>query len=322
MTFGELQAWAAARREAKEPVRWPQSLDDYVGRLLLADEAKRGGLVEPADELQRADAWAKQELLPPAEASITDADMQAAFAERRSAVRVMSRSEAEAKELRQALLEPVAQAATIQDKIRTVRARGGKPQAPQGDDKTLAPQGALFDPQGKGDAGQSVVPPKVAEAAFALKIEGEISEPIEIATSRWVLVMLSGIRPGTPLDKVPPEVATRTREGLVATRAMAAMKERIARLRRDSPVVVLDDRLAQKALGLTAEDLRAARVRKLPFDTRKMRMDQLRGSPQERVPGVERRDAPPVEKVTPERVHEDMKKHEGELPAKTPGGNP
>lgn len=304
MTYGEVARWAAVRRAANEPVRWPTTFDDYVGRLLLAADATQAGVTEPADDVARAEAWAQKELMPAAKASITEVDLQAAFAERRSAVRIMSRSEAEAKELRATLVDQVAAAPTMADKIKTFRTRGGKVAAPdrQRDDATVAPLGALFDPQGKGDAGQAVVPPKVAETAFALATEGAISEPVEVATGRFALVLLTGVRPGTPLDKVPPEVRQKAEDGLVAVRAMASMKERIARLKRQWRVTMLDDKAAQAALGLSAEEMRASRLRKLPFDTRKMRLDQVRGAPAERVPGVEPRNAPSLDQVTPEKA--------------------
>jgi len=304
ITYAEVQKWAEAQRAAGESIRWPTTFDDLAGRILLAAEATQSGMTEPADEIARGEAWARQELAPTAKASITEADLQAAFSDRRSAVRIMSRSEAEAKELRATLAGQVAAATTMADKVKTFRSRGGKVVAPerQRDDATVAPLGALFDKGGKGDAGQAVVPPKVAETAFALAAEGDISEPIEIATGRFALVMLTGMRPGTPLDKVPPEVRQKAEDGLVAARAMSAFKERVARLRRQWRVTVLDDHAAQKALGLTAEEMRASRIRKLPFDTRKMRLDQVRGELPERIPGVEPRNPPSLEQATPDKA--------------------
>lgn len=287
-------------------MRWPDAFDEYAGYLLLADEATRHDVKEPADELARAEAWAKQDLAPTAEQSVTDADVQAAFSERRSAVRVMFRTEAEAKDARSSLVDAVRAAPSMADKVKAFKTHGGRVMGRGKEDETVAPVGVLFDAQGKGDNGQAVVPQKVAEVAFTLAEDGDIGEPVAMAENRWVLVMRTGIRPGTPLDKVPPEERERTKQGLVAARAMAAMKERVARLRRESPVVLLDEAAAAKALGIDEAGMRAAKMRRVPFDMKKMRIDSLRGGPRQKIPGLAPKDAPSPDKANPDKVQQGM----------------
>lgn len=311
ITYAEVEAYAAKVKET-EKISFPDTFEDLTALLLLADEAKRNGASDP-DEVKLGDEWAKKSIGPEAEAAVTDADLAAAFAERRSAVRVMFKTQDEAAALRAELLAPdgaFMKSADMAGKTTVFKTKNGKNEkiSARLEEKGIAPTGVLFDPQGRGDNGQAVVPPRIAEAAFKLAADGDITEPFELAPGRWALVMRTGTRPGTPIDQVPADVRQRTREGLVATRGVNLMRDRVARLRRDAPVAVVDEAAIAKALGVSRDASRMSKLRRIPNDIRKQRMNSGMRGPRERTPGLEPRDVPRPEQLTPEKAHEGMPK--------------
>ena len=308
ITYAEVEAYAQ-KVKATDKVRYPETFEDYVARLLLADEAKKNGATE-VDEVARAEAWMQKSITPDAEAAVTDTEMAAAFAERRSAARVMFKTEDEAKALHDELVAPdsaFTKAPDMSAKIIIFKSKNGKNDkvTQRSEDSVIAPAGVLFDPSGKGDSGQAVVPPKIAETAFTLANDGDLSQPFELAPGRWALVMRTGVRPGTPLDKVPPDVRQRMHDGLVASRAVVLMRDRVARLRRDAPVTVVDEAAVAKALGLGRDAMRLSKLRRLPSD-RKNRLNAGMRGPRERLPGLTPKDAPKPDMVSPEKVQQGM----------------
>src|SRR5690606_16428227 len=80
------------------------------------------------------------------------------------------------------------------------------------------PDGVLVDAAGRSETGDALVPAELAQTLFTLESDGEVSAPVP-SRSGFALVQRVGLRPATPLDKVPQLERDAAREKLAAKHA-------------------------------------------------------------------------------------------------------
>lgn len=286
-----------------------ETVEDVVDDALLTAEAKAAGFAAPPEadsEEAIAEAWARHKLQPEAEASVSDADVAAWFAERRGMARAVFTDEAAAGAFK-AELDPRL-AAPEANKL-AVFAEAKKK---LGKRDEVIPDGVLVDAQGKSELGEALLPEEGAKVLFALAADGDVSAPTKVG-DMWLVIQRVGVRPGTPLDKVPEDQRTAAREKLVAHRALARLDEHVARLRKDQGVEI--DVAAVKKLATRLGINRLGKLKKLPFNARKLQLQRGRTMPQ-RAPGM----APAGRDI--ERLMQERAKVKSGGDQGTPGGTP
>ncbi len=247
-----------------------ETIEDVVDDALLAADARAAHYDVPADAKDDeaiAEAWAKQKFMAEAQASVTDADLGLWFAERRGLARIVFRDEetaAKAKaELDAKLAEGKGEPLEVFLAAKTATGRR----------HDVVPDGALVDAQGKNELGETIIPEEGAKVLFALTKNGEVSAPSKVG-NMWLLLMRVAVRPGTPVDQVPADQKAAAKEKIVAARAMQALEEYIARLRKDQGVTIDEFAVRKYAKSLGVDNL--ARLKKLPFGQRKAAFQRQR----------------------------------------------
>jgi len=291
-----------------------ETIEDVVDDALLAAEARAASFTPPDDapaapgDEAIAEAWAKHKILPEAQASVSDADVAAWFAERRAMARAVFTDEAAATAFKAA----VDQAVSAPDANRLAAFLETKKKL--GDKDEVIPDGVLVDAQGKSEVGEALLPKEGAKVLFALAGDGDVSAPAKVG-DMWLVIQRVGLRPGTPLDKVPDEQRTAARDKIAAHRAMVRLDEHVARLRKDQGVEI--DVAAVKKLALRVGVNRLGKLKKLPFNARKLQLQRGRAMPQ-RAPGM----APAgrdIERLIQERAKDKVKAGDDQG---APGGTP
>jgi len=240
-----------------------ETVEDVVEDALLVADARTAHYDIPADakgDEAIAEAWAKQKFMADAQASVTDADLGQWFAERRGMARIVFKDEETATKAKAEL--DVALAAQPDAPLSTFLAAKGK----GGKRRDGVPDGTLVDAQGKNELGETLLPEEGATVLFALTKDGEVSAPTKIGDA-WLLLMRVAVRPGTPVALVPDDQKAAAKEKIVAARAMRALEEHVARLRKDQGVNIDELAIRRYAKTLGIESL--AKVKRLPFGQRK-----------------------------------------------------
>jgi hypothetical protein len=280
------------------------TIEDLIDNMLLAAEARASNFAfegDPDDDQKLGEAWARASFLEKARTAVTDADLAVWFAERRGVARIWVRTEQQAKDLRAQLMDSFR---NTPDKKRDLfqelkRKVGGRPDR--------IPDGALVDGEGRGEVGDALVPVEVARALFALEADGEVSEPVA-SGGGFAVVQRVGLRPATPVEKVPANERSAATEKLAAARAMALVEEHAARLRMDHKVSIDEEAVARLATKLGAGKIRH---NKMALGVRKMQLERLRGTihgtPEFRDPSFVPDGAPGAERAKYEKIREKMK---------------
>ncbi len=280
------------------------TIEDLIDNMLLASEARASNFTfegDPNDDQKLGEAWARSSFLEKARTAVTDADLAVWFAERRGVARIWVRTEQQAKDLRAQLMDSFR---NTPDKKRDLfqelkRKVGGRPDR--------IPDGALVDGEGRGEVGDALVPVEVARALFALEADDEVSEPVA-SGGGFAVVQRVGLRPATPVEKVPANERMAATEKLAAARAMALVEEHAARLRAEQKVSIDEEAVAKLATKLGAGKVRH---NKMALGVRKMQLERLRGTlqgtPEFRDPSFVPAGAPAAERAKYEKIREKMK---------------
>lgn len=283
------------------------TVEDMVDDVLLAAEARaaaaQGGFDTSGLDTDKAvaESWAKKTFLEKGRLEVSDADLSAWFSDRRGVARIWVRTAEQAAELRKNLMDSFANAP---DKRRELflelkQKVGGRPDT--------TPDGVLVDMEGKGELGEALVPVEIARAAFALKEDLEVSEPIAV-NDGFALVQRVATRPATPLAQVPKNEVDAAREKLAIRRANLLVEEHAARLRAEHKAVIDDEAVAR--LGLKLGLGHGSHRKKVPLGVRKMQLERLRnhisGRVELRDPSLVPKDVPAPEKAKYDAVREKM----------------
>ena len=279
------------------------TVEDMVDNVLLAAEARAANFDTKDLETDKAiaEAWAKTTFLEKGRLEVSDADLAAWFSDRRGVARIWVRTAEQAAELRKNLMDSFTNAP---DKRRELflelkQKIGGRPDT--------TPDGVLVDMEGKGELGEALVPVEIARAAFALKEDLEVSEPIAV-NDGFALVQRVATRPATPLAQVPKNEVDAAREKLAIRRANLLVEEHTARLRAEHKAVIDDEAVAR--LGLKLGLGHGSHRKKVPLGVRKMQLDRLRnhisGKVELRDPALVPKDVPAPAKANYDAVREKM----------------
>lgn len=293
--------------QSQEPLDYRivhELVEDLVDNQLLAGEARKAHFlpdgVDPDDDRRLGEAWARENFLAKARESVTDAELQAWFAERRGVARIWVRTEAQARELRTSLMESFDNAPERARELflELKRKVGGR--------RDPVPDGVLVDREGRNETGDALVPAEIASAVFELDADSQVSEPVK-SGSGFALVQRVGSRPATPIEKVPPQELEAAREKIAARRAMQLVDEHAMRLRLEAKVLIDEPAVIKLAHRLGAS---GGEFRKMPLGMRKMQLDRLRndlhGVREARDPSLVPANAPGPDKKTYEKVREKM----------------
>jgi len=276
-----------------------ETVEDVVDDALLLAEAKAAHFEAPPEAVSDeaiAAAWAQHEHLAEAQAAVTDADVSAWFAERRAMARMVFADEAQATAMKAELDLAFARPEVDRRKaFLDLKAKRGHRQE-------LVPDGVLVDLRGKSELGEMLLPEDGAKVLFALTAAGQVSKPSHVG-DMWLLIQQVGVRPGTPLDKVPAEQRNAARDQLVAHHAMIQLEEHVARLRRDQHLEI--DLAAVNKLAHRLGIDRLSKFRKLPFNARKLQLQRGQMMPP-RAPGP-RPAGRDIERLMRERAKETLK---------------
>ena len=280
------------------------TVEDLVDNMLLASEARAASFVfdgDPSDDQKLGEAWARSSFLEKARATVTDADLAAWFAERRGVARIWVRTEPQAKDLRAQLMDSFRNAPDKhKDLFQELKRKvGGRPDR--------IPDGALVDAEGRGEVGDALVPVELARALFALEKDTEVSEPVA-SGGGFAIVQRVGVRPATPVAKVPTIEREAATDKLAAARAFNLVEEHAARLRLEQKVHIDEEAVAKLATKLGAGK---GRHNKMALGVRKMQLERLRGNlqgtPEFRDPSLIPAGVPEAERAKYEKVREKMK---------------
>lgn len=297
---------AVAPLKAQGTLTFPslaETVEDMVDNILLAAEARAANFDTKDLEGDKAiaETWAKTTFLEKGRLEVTDADLTAWFADRRGVARIWVRTAEQAAELRKNLMDSFTNAP---DKRRELflelkQKVGGRPDT--------TPDGVLVDIEGKGELGEAFVPVEIARAAFALKEDLEVSEPIAV-NDGFALVQRVATRPATPLAQVPKNEVDAAREKLAVRRANLLIEEHAARLRAEHKAVIDDEAVAR--LGLKLGLGHGSHRKKVPLGVRKMQLERLRnhisGRVELRDQSLVPKDVPTPEKAKYDAVREKM----------------
>lgn len=297
---------AVAPMRAQGTLTFPtlaDTVEDMVDNVLLAAEARAANFDTKDLDTDKAIAeqWAKTTFLEKGRLEVSDADLSAWFADRRGVARIWVRTAEQAAELRKNLMDSFTNAP---DKRRELflelkQKIGGRPDT--------TPDGVLVDMDGKGELGEALVPVEIARAAFALKEDLEVSEPIAV-NDGFALVQRVATRPATPLAQVPKNEVDAAREKLAIRRANLLVEEHAARLRAEHKAVIDDEAVAR--LGLKLGLGHGSHRKKVPLGVRKMQLERLRnhisGRVELRDQSLVPKDVPAPEKAKYDAVREKM----------------
>jgi len=288
-----------------------ETVEDVVEDALLVAEARAASFQAPPeakDDEAIAEAWAKQKFMAAAEASVTDADLGLWFAERRGFARIMFRDEESATKAKATIDAKIAEGQEEPLKVFLAeKSRNGRRH-------DVVPDGALVDAQGKNETGEVLLPEAGAKVLFSLTKDGEIAPPSRVGDV-WLLILRVAVRPGTPVEQVPADQKTAAKEKIVAARAMDALEEHIARLRKDQAVVVDEVVVRRYAKSLGVESI--SKVKRLPFGQRKAQFQRTGRVPPK---APMRPNSQDVEKLLQEHAKQKMRGQGDQSPA--PGAHP
>jgi hypothetical protein len=304
VTSDQVEALVAPLR-GQDSLTFPvlaETVEDVIDDSLLADEARAAGFDTAGLDGDKAiaEAWAKKTFLDKGRAAVTDADLTSWFSERRGVARIWVRTADQAAELRKNLMDSFKNAPDKRQELflELKRKVGGRPDP--------APDGVLVDVEGKGELGEALVPAEIARAAFALKEDFEVSEPVAV-NDGFALVQRVAARPATPLAQVPKTEVDAAREKLAIKRANLFIEEHAARLRVEKQVVIDEAALARLGLKL---GLGHGSHKKIPLGVRKIQLERLRNSVKGvqmmRDPNLVPTDVPPAAKAKYEEIREKM----------------
>lgn len=279
------------------------TVEDMVDDILLAAEARAANFDTKDLETDKAiaETWAKTTFLEKGRLEVTDANLSAWFSDRRGVARIWVRTAEQAAELRKNLMDSFANGP---DKRRELflelkQKVGGRPDT--------TPDGILVDIEGKGELGEAIVPVEIARAAFALKEDLEVSEPVAV-NDGFALVQRVATRPATPLSQVPKNEVDAAREKLAIRRANLLVEEHAARLRAEHKAVIDDEAIAR--LGLKLGLGHGSHRKKVPLGVRKMQLERLRnhisGRVELRDQSLVPKDVPAAEKAKYDAIREKM----------------
>jgi hypothetical protein len=267
------EAPAPVRQTYADPARQREYLQNMVDTILLAREARRRELErspEVAGQIRRILSTRLQQIevvqaVTPE--SVSDADVRAYYLEhigdwvqeeqRRATVIYLDDRAAADDVLRQVraargnlrTIQELARTRSVDEHSRESRGdvfyfrathRGAAAQGPgagAGARDAGAGAGAGARDAGAGDGGAaSAVDPAVSAAAFALNRELEVSEPVRIASGKWALVVLTGIRPALSRTIDDAGVRSSIVAAIVHQRRRAREAQLLVELRARHPV--------------------------------------------------------------------------------------
>lgn|GEM_PF-2703260 len=267
ITRGQVVAWMN-KRPGKRPI---DVIDELVTLHLFGLEAKKAGFLPPEgvaadDLLALGEAWATATFVT---AEVTDAELTRWFEERRAANRLVVADEALANQLVESF-----KAAPVKDPRDSIRRFGELVREHNIEAKSIAPRRVLFDAAGLNETGNPAVHETVAKGAFAIANDGEIAGPFALGEGKWVIVQRVALRPKMELDKVPPHLADRAKDGLRAKRAADAMQARAADVRRGVAVTITEATISDIQPAIRA---RRPFSKGGPLDTRRLRHERILG---------------------------------------------